>query len=256
MTLERRFVTFDCKSSGLSEDGTFEGYGSVFGVLDSYDDEVMPGAFKRSLDKHNAEGTWPDMLFSHMVTEPIGEWLELREDHIGLFGRGRLWIGQDGKPADPYALKTHRAMQRKRGKLGLSIGFMANRKQDKGDVRQILEADLWEISPVVFPANTAARVLAVRSAFGEIPTAGEFERFLRHEAGFTEAQAKCIVAKGFRQLLREAEDHSSLVNHTDVTTRREAMPSDTHPEADIAAAIRAAIPALRSTDTWSQNSRG
>mgnify|MGYP002144616602 CR=1 FL=1 len=38
----------------VQADGSFEGYGSVFGVKDSYDEIVAPGAFSDSLAQHKA----------------------------------------------------------------------------------------------------------------------------------------------------------------------------------------------------------
>lgn len=46
-TKQRLDVPLQLKS--VSESGEFEGYGSVFGVKDSYDDIVVPGAFASSL---------------------------------------------------------------------------------------------------------------------------------------------------------------------------------------------------------------
>ena len=45
-----------------AEDGTIEGYGSVFGVLDNYDDVIAKGAFAASLAAHKKAGTMPAML--------------------------------------------------------------------------------------------------------------------------------------------------------------------------------------------------
>ncbi len=45
--------------------GQIEGYVSVFGVRDSYNELVMPGAFADSLAKHKREGTKPLMLWQH-----------------------------------------------------------------------------------------------------------------------------------------------------------------------------------------------
>lgn len=229
MRLERRIVSFDCRMDDADE-GVFSGYGSVFGELDSYADEVVAGAFAKSLKQHVREGTWPEMLFSHMVTEPIGEWLDIHEDDRGLFAKGRLWIGQDGRPPDAYAVKSYRAMQRKRGKFGLSIGFQTRKSDDKvPGRRRLTEVALWEISPVAFPANGKSRVSAVKSD-GTLPTAREFERFLRYECGFSEAQAKGFLSKGYQQVLREAgelDDDDDGTNHEGIiTTRREAGPSE------------------------------
>ena len=46
-TKQRLDVPLKIKS--LSETGEFEGYGSVFGVEDSYSDVVVKGAFEKSL---------------------------------------------------------------------------------------------------------------------------------------------------------------------------------------------------------------
>jgi hypothetical protein len=44
------------KAGGVADDGTFEGYGSVFGVVDSYQEIVAPGAFTESLAELAAKG--------------------------------------------------------------------------------------------------------------------------------------------------------------------------------------------------------
>ncbi|MGJ0580928.1 HK97 family phage prohead protease, partial [Xenorhabdus bovienii] len=51
MTKQRLDVPLKIKS--VSDSGEFEGYGSVFGVKDSYDDIVLPGAFENSLKQWN-----------------------------------------------------------------------------------------------------------------------------------------------------------------------------------------------------------
>ena len=95
--LEVKDRRFEIKA--LSEEGEFEGYGSVFGNKDSYDDVVVKGAFAASLRQHAAENTWPALLFGHDVREPIGEWLDLREDSRGLYAKGRLWVDGDAPDA-------------------------------------------------------------------------------------------------------------------------------------------------------------
>ncbi len=48
-TKQRLDVPLSLKS--VSDSGEFEGYGSVFGVKDSHDDVVVPGAFTTTLQK-------------------------------------------------------------------------------------------------------------------------------------------------------------------------------------------------------------
>jgi len=69
-------------------DGAVEGYASLFGEVDQARDMVMPGAFTQTL-RHRGLRRIP-MLFQHDPSEPVGIWLELREDMRGLWARGRL----------------------------------------------------------------------------------------------------------------------------------------------------------------------
>jgi uncharacterized protein len=72
----------------FAPDGTVEGYASLFGEIDQARDMVMPGAFERSLKVRGVRRI--PMLFQHDPAEPVGVWLELREDARGLYARGRL----------------------------------------------------------------------------------------------------------------------------------------------------------------------
>lgn len=196
MKLERRVVPFDIRNLG-ADDGTFEGYGSVFGVIDSYADIVAPGAFKRTLKEAKAKKRMPALLWQHDPSQPIGVYEEMREDDTGLYVKGRLIDTALG--ADAYKLLKAGALS------GLSIGFrtLKSKIDEENGIRTLTELELWEVSLVTFPANDAARIASVK-ADGELPTEREFETWLRREGGFTDDQAKCIVAKGYRQVRREA----------------------------------------------------
>jgi HK97 family phage prohead protease len=206
--MNRLAIAFEIKASTDGDVGTFEGYGSVFGTVDSYRDTVTKGAFRASLESWGQRKRLPKMLLQHgggffgggaddMV--PIGKWSEMREDDHGLFARGRLFnVDTDRAKATYAALKE--------GELdGLSIGFSV---PDGGavvkDGRRTLNAiDLWEVSLVTFPANDPARVTGVK-ADGDLPSERDFEQWLQREAGLTRAQARGVIAKGYRQMRREA----------------------------------------------------
>ncbi|RZI79502.1 MAG: HK97 family phage prohead protease, partial [Rubrivivax sp.] len=83
---------FDCafEVKAVNDDGTFEGYGSVFGVVDSYKEIVAQGAFSESLAALKAQSRMPALLWQHRSGEPIGVYTEMLEDHIGLHVKGRL----------------------------------------------------------------------------------------------------------------------------------------------------------------------
>lgn len=171
-----------------SAEGVIEGYGSVFGNVDSYGDIVVNGAFDRTLKDADSAGRMPAMLWQHNPDEPIGVWTEMRQDKRGLVVKGQLAQTQRGREALELI---------KMGALsGLSIGYSTVKSSfdEQSGVRSLLELDLWEVSPVTFPANDAARITAAKSA--DIKTTRDFEGFLR-DAGFSRTEAKRIALHGF-----------------------------------------------------------
>jgi len=71
----------------------------VFGVVDSYSDVVVRGAFTSSLSRWKEKGRLPAMLWQHQMSEPIGIYTEMREDDVGLYVKGRLLIEADPLPS-------------------------------------------------------------------------------------------------------------------------------------------------------------
>lgn len=199
MTTKNRDFAFELKT--LKADGTFEGYGSVFGVKDSYDEIVAPGAFAESLAAHKAAGTLPALLWQHRSGEPIGVYTAMEEDAIGLKLVGQLAL-KTQRGAEAYELLKMGAIS------GLSIGFMT--REDAFDrltgIRTLKKVDLWETSLVTFPSNPAARVQGVKSEL----TIRDAERALR-DAGFSQTEAKAIVSAGFKTLpQRDADSEKQL----------------------------------------------
>src|ERR1039457_4469082 len=87
----------------LKEDGTFGGYGSVFGVLDDYQDIMQAGCFIKSLEAQKSCGDMPKLLWQHSSDCPIGVYTSMSEDAYGLKVEGQLCLDtQLGKEA--YAL--------------------------------------------------------------------------------------------------------------------------------------------------------
>lgn len=184
--LERPFEV-----KAVDEAGVFTGYGSVFGNVDSYQEIVAPGAFSESLAAWKDAGKLPPVLWQHRSGEPIGPYLELREDTHGLFAKGHLLVD------DVVRAKEARALMKAKAVNGMSIGFVT--REDSYDkvtgVRTLKKIDLWEISIVTFPANHAAQISNVKSAVEALETLAEAERYLRDAGGFSKAAALAFIAR-------------------------------------------------------------
>lgn len=207
---------FGLSVKSLTEAGTFEGYGSINDNVDSYGDRVNKGAFEKSLEQHKAAGSTVLMLWQHDPYTPIGVWEDLKEDDKGLYGKGRL-ILEVQKAQETLALMRNKAIG------GLSIGYREVKTKQNGNVLDLLELDLREISPVTFPANREARIehvkaselkdFASRLREGDVPSVKEFEGILR-DAGVPKSMATSIASVGYAKAVRgepEAENNEKLV---------------------------------------------
>jgi uncharacterized protein len=185
-----KHITRPLEIKAVADDGTFEGYGSVFNVIDSYRDIVLPGAFSESISEHRSKQSMPALLWQHDHKDPIGVWSEMDEDDHGLKLSGRLAMGTQ-KGRETYELLKMGAVR------GLSIGFTVPKGgeeyNEEHSVWHLKQINLWETSIVTFPANEAAQVTAVKSA---IEDPRDFERFLR-DVGLTQTQAKRLMAEGY-----------------------------------------------------------
>ena len=187
----REVRSFALQIKAAGDDGTVEGYGSVFGVRDNCDDVIAKGAFVQSLKDHKAAGTMPAMLWQHDADKPIGVWTEMVEDEKGLRIKGQLAM-ETVKGKEAHALLKMGALN------GLSIGFMSKEWAYDRDteVRTLTAIDLWEVSLVTFPANEKARVTNVKSA-DELQAPKDAEKVLR-DAGFSKSDATAFVSRVMR----------------------------------------------------------
>lgn len=200
---------FAFKAKAVNDDGTFTGYGSVFGNLDSYREIVAPGAFAESLKAIKASGDPLPALWQHRADEPIGGYSSLEEDDHGLKLEGWLMRDEIPRAREAFALMKARVVK------GLSIGYYVRGEtyDEKERIRTLTKLDLVEVSIVTFPANAEAQIDAVKArlAHGELPTLRQFEKSLR-EQGYSKAQAEMIAAGGFKQLLGSGDPGGGEIN--------------------------------------------
>lgn len=124
-----------------------EGYASVFGVVDSYNDIVVKGAFTNTLinDAKRVKFCW-----QHNMDDVIGKIIEMREDDRGLWFRAKISNTSKGK--DVAILVEDDALD--------EVSFAYRTKKylmdEETDIRKLLEVELIEISLVTRAANPEA----------------------------------------------------------------------------------------------------
>lgn len=173
-------VDFEVKSVTDSEVNgvkgwTFEGYASVWDVVDRENDVTLKGCFSRSL----AENGLPITKYEHGPT--IGKYLDAREDDHGLWLKGFV-------PEDPATELVHKLM-----KIGavakMSIGwrpYPGGMSKRADGVRELRDIMLPEASPVAVPMLPATSIANVKSG-GVLPDAKFDERIEAATAALNEA---------------------------------------------------------------------
>jgi HK97 family phage prohead protease len=168
------------------------GYASVFGGVDSYRDTILKGAY---LDTLKEKGI-PKMFYNHKWDMPIGKYTLVDEDSKGLWVEGELTPGHS-RASDVRASMLHKTLD------GLSIGGMLRKGdyKDGNDGGRIIHkwTVLKEISPVVFPADGAARIdldsVKYADEMAAIETIRDFEYFLRDAGNFSKGAAQALTAR-------------------------------------------------------------
>ena len=156
--LERRM----CAASEMRVQGNrkpvLEGYAAVFNSLSEemwgFRERILPGAFTRTL-KENADVR---CLINHDPNLVLGRTrastLRLMEDERGL-------SYSDDLPETSYALDLAESIRRgdvSQSSFGFRVAGDRWLKEDKADIREIIDVDLFDVSAVTFPAYTQTRV--------------------------------------------------------------------------------------------------
>lgn len=186
--------------AGSPQTMAFEGYGAVYGNVDSYGDVIQSGAAARYLsDVHAGRTPWPLMLSQHggmgLTAEdmtPVGVWTRLSEDGRGLRVEGRLADTPRGR--EIYSLMK---MEPRPALDGMSIGYVAKswtpRTKPEEPKRLLTDIELIEISVVSRPANRLARIDGVKS-IEQLSTLNDCEDYLR-SVGMSKTQAVAFIAQ-------------------------------------------------------------
>lgn len=206
--MELKYIDRPFEVKAVEDDGTFTGYVSVFNNVDQGGDVILPGAFTETLAAWKAKDSLPPVLWQHRSGEPIGPFLEMREDSVGLWVKGKLLVDDVPRAKEARGLLKAKAIR------GMSIGYVSrDDSYDRAtDVRTLKKLDLWEGSIVTFPMNQMAGVNSVKSAIDAIQTVRDAEAFLRDVGQLSNAQAAAFISR-FKSLSgqRDSDDEGLLV---------------------------------------------
>lgn len=158
---------FEIRESDDGDDSVeFEGYGIKWGeearinsFFFSFAEKFKRGAFKKTLKERGVQGNGQIKLkLRHRASEPnAGKFLTLKEDEVGLRIKARTIPTRTGRDL---------AVELREGTLDtFSIAFdsITERFDKDEQLREVLEAKLYEVSAVDWPAYAGAQVDAVRS---------------------------------------------------------------------------------------------
>lgn len=174
--IERRTVTTEIRAKEDGQAPVIEGYAALFNVLSQdlggFKEKIRPGAFSKTLGEADVRA-----LLNHDPNYVLGrntrKTLTLKEDDTG------LWT-ETNPPDTQWARDLMVSM--KRGDIDqMSFGFRVIRdewtEQPFGIQRELVELQLFDISPVTFPAYLQTSV-GVRSIDLSKATPEEIQKFI------------------------------------------------------------------------------
>lgn len=152
----------DLKLSIVSEqDRVVEGYLSVFGVRDMSGETCIKGCFAKSINERGPDSKSKYkivMLWQHIMSEPIGQFLELKEDNYGLYFKAQL----DNIPTADRCLTQIKSGTINQFSFGYEYVWDKVKYDEATDSIMLLEVELFEGSAVTIGCNM--ETYAIKSA--------------------------------------------------------------------------------------------
>jgi hypothetical protein len=178
LELATDYAFTEAKFSAGAAEGSFAGYGAVFGNVDAHGDMIMPGAFAESLAERKAASRPVPMHLMHRIFGgdglPVGVWTKVEEDAKGLKVEGKISGMNTDAGRRVFELVRDGAL------AGLSIGYKvrtngASYGKKAGEPKRTLKSvSLHEISLVDDPSNALTRVDEIKAALAAKAVGDDF----------------------------------------------------------------------------------
>jgi hypothetical protein len=189
------------------ESGTMmiEGWGAVFGNIDSTNDVIVKGAFAKTLMERKDRIAF---AYQHDIWNPIGKILDIKEDNTGLYVKVMLSAAEED-----IQCKVKEGILKE-----MSIGYRAINStsgvQDGQDVQYLNEVMLYEVSLVTIASNPLAVITRMKAEEKADFIDTEFERLIAIERN----QAKRY------DLMKLKSQIEALINESHVETLKKEEP--------------------------------
>lgn len=206
-TKQLRFDLTVLKDLSAAEDGTiqgeFEGLASVFGNVDLGKDVIHAGAFRKTIAENSGRF---HLLYRHET--PVGV-AYVEETPRGLATRGILNLDKE-VARDIYSdLKFYKEHSLP---MGMSIGYRPEKVEDEGDIRNLREVKLLEVTLTPFPMNTQALVSAVKEGR---PLGAKEVADLREMLGIDDKEGRAMNATRLGHAKRAQSAMTSMMTMLD-----------------------------------------
>jgi HK97 family phage prohead protease len=146
--------------------GIVKGYASIFNNIDSDNDIIRNGAYKKTISE---TGHRVKYLYQHDMNKPIGKMRMLEEDEKGLVFEAEIaktTLGKDVMELIKAGILTEN-----------SVGIMPVRKEMNVDgQREIYEVRLFEVSAVTLAANDEAKILDYKGNYDPSKVLDRYDR--------------------------------------------------------------------------------
>jgi HK97 family phage prohead protease len=165
------FKSFDLTQYKKDESGNLfiEGYGAVFGNVDSYNDIIQRGAFLETINEKKDRIAF---CYQHDIWNPIGKIQEIKEDETGLWIKVMISAAEED-----IQTKIVEGILKE-----MSIGYRVKESREEvrnGDTFRILtKISLYEISIVTIAANPLAVITGMKADEQQNYIEKEFNRLI------------------------------------------------------------------------------
>jgi hypothetical protein len=158
-------ITVKATTTGdTTDEGIVEAIVAAYNV-DSVGDQIIPGAFAKSLERHKSAGNRLPFVWSHKsddLDSYIGEVIEAEERPEGLWVKAKLDM-DDRSGAKAYRMLKGRRVSQFSFAYTETDARPAGKSALPGAVKELHELDIHECGPTMVGANPNTALLGVKS---------------------------------------------------------------------------------------------